>query len=164
MNPRRLLLPGPFLVRLVLWFAVFLAFPLSVTTAVLSFQLEVLGCTTVSAHPGRSATLDRAQRVLVYLEQAERKEIDPWFRDDIRIAWITTLYASRGNQQAHIDATYRVLGCHPDQVWSRIVARRKAQLGPLYAQVWGGASSPKKPVQSEKSVRRKSASRKDLAA
>jgi hypothetical protein len=164
MNPRRLLLPGPLPVRAFLWFLVFVVFPFSVTTAALSFQLEVLGGTTVVAHPVRSATLDRAERVLVYLEQTERKEIDPWLRDDIRIAWITTLYASRGNSQPHIDATYRVLGCHPDQVWERILERRKAQCGSLYAQVWGGASSPKKPVQSEKSVRLKSASRKDLAA
>lgn len=70
-----------------------------------------------------------AESVLCYLEVAEKKEFDPWLRDDIRIAWITVLEASRGNSQPHIDATYRVLGIHPDKVWPAIVARRKAILG-----------------------------------
>jgi hypothetical protein len=149
MNPRRLLLPGPFPLRLALWLALQLAFfPLSGTSAALSFQLEVLGGTTVGARPVESATLNPSEQVLVYLEQAEKKEIDPWLRDDIRIAWITTLEASRGNLQPFIDATYRVLGCHPDQVWPRIVARRKAMLGVHYDDFYGEGSSPKKPVQS----------------
>jgi hypothetical protein len=73
--------------------------------------------------------VDLAERVLARLEAAERKESDVWLRDDIRIAWITTLYASRGNPQPHIDATYRVLGIHPDKVWPAICARRAAILG-----------------------------------
>lgn len=71
------------------------------------------------------------ERVLVRLETAETKELDPWMRDDIRIAWITTLYASQGNPQPHVDATYRVLGLHPDKVWPAILARRDALLGSM---------------------------------
>jgi hypothetical protein len=43
-----------------------------------------------------------------------------------------------------------VLNCHPDQVWPRILAQREAKLGKLHSQVWGVASSPRKPVQSVK--------------
>jgi hypothetical protein len=122
-----------FFPRLALWLLVSFAFPLSVTAAALSFQVEVLGRTTQSALPQeRSLTL--AERVLVRLQQSEVKEIDPWMRDDIRIAWIATLEASRGNQQPNIDATYRVLGLHPDKVWPAICARRAALLGSLEAE------------------------------
>ena len=69
------------------------------------------------------------ERVLSHLERAEAKEPDAWMRDDYRIAWITTLYASQGNPQPHVDATYRVLGLHPDKVWPAILARRRALLG-----------------------------------
>jgi hypothetical protein len=170
-NERGLLLPGRLVVRLVLWSLIFVVFPLSGTSAVLSFNLEVLGRINSPHNRGvlrkdgeLAATLDLAERVLLRLEDAEKKEIDPWVRDDLRIAWITTLYAWRGNQQPHIDATYRVLGVHPDEVWPRMQARREAQCGSLYEQVWGSASSPKKPVQSVKFVKPKAAPRKDLAA
>ncbi|HEY3972356.1 MAG TPA: hypothetical protein VGM18_05080 [Candidatus Sulfotelmatobacter sp.] len=153
---RRLLLPGPLFVRVAIWLFVFALSPLPAPVAQLSFQLEVLGRTTVAALPPRSAPVEaqhltekeHTQRILLYLEHAEKKEIDPWLRDDIRIAWITTLEASRGNSQPHVDATYRVLGVHPDQVWTRIVARRKALLGSEYEDFFGGVSSPKKPVRS----------------
>lgn len=123
-------LPGPFLVRILLWCLVFVAFPVSVTAASLSFKIEVLGCIPYAALPAeRSMTL--AERVLLRLEKAEQRESDVWLRDDIRIAWITVLEASRGNSQPHIDATYRVLGLHPDKVWQAILDRRAALLGRL---------------------------------
>jgi hypothetical protein len=109
----------------------------------------------------------RIDRILAQLTLAEAKEPCPWFRDDIRIAWITTRLASQGNQQAHVDATYAVLGLHPDKVWLAILARREAVLGTAaVAQLVerrtcnaeatgsnpvGGSSpvpSPKKPVES----------------
>jgi hypothetical protein len=68
-------------------------------------------------------------RILAQLCLAEVREPDPWLRDDMRIAWITILYASQGNPQPHVDATYRVLGLHPDKVWPAILARRRALLG-----------------------------------
>ena len=114
-------LPGPLLIRILLWLLIFAVFPLSVTAARLSFNIEVRGYTTYA--PGRSAekvevapSVPLAERVLVRLETAERRESDPWLRDDIRIAWISVLEASRGNPQPHVDATYRVLGIHPDKV------------------------------------------------
>lgn len=89
------------------------------------------------------------ERVLVRLEAAENAEVNPHFRDDIRIAWITVLYADRGYQQPHIAATYAVLGLHPDKVWASIEARRHAQLGREYEKFFGEAAlSPRKPVQS----------------
>lgn len=124
-------LPGPLLVRIALWLLIFVVCPLSVTAASLSFHLEVLGRIPYAALPPGAPRVDLAERVLVCLEAAERKEFDPWLRDDIRIAWITTLYASRGNPQPHVDATYRVLGLRPDKVWPAICARRAALLGRL---------------------------------
>src|SRR5437899_11989966 len=83
-------LPGPLLIRILLWLLIFAVFPLSVTAATLSFQIEVLGCTTYAAlPPGSTASVELTERVLARLEKAERKESDPWLRDDIRIAWIT---------------------------------------------------------------------------
>jgi hypothetical protein len=98
MNPRRLLLPGPLPVRFALWFCVFVAFPLSGTISLLSFQLEVLGRTTFAAAlPSESEQqVNRTENVLLYLEKAEKKEIDPWLRDDYRIAWITAKWAQYG--------------------------------------------------------------------
>lgn len=107
-----------------------------------------------------------SERILARLWQAEIREINPHFRDDYRIAWITVLNAARGLRDPHLLATYAVLGLHPDKVWPAIVARRKAQLGPLYEEFFpeeglrapaqsspinrAGASSPRKPVQSER--------------
>jgi hypothetical protein len=170
MNPRRLLLPGPLVVRLVLWLAILASFPLSGTAALYSFQLEVLGRTTFAAAlpPESEPQVGQSERVLQYLENAERKEIDPWLRDDYRIAWITVKWSREGvpewawlNDTPHTAATFQVLQCRPEQVWPRILAKRKEKLGALYEKVWGDQSSPKKPVQS---VRLKSALRKDVAA
>ncbi len=93
-----------------------------------------------------------ARRVLFHLEQAEAREPNPHLQADFRIAWITVLYAARGDPLPHVAATYQVLGLHPDLVWSAIVRRRKALLGSCYAEFWGEEISlpPKKPVQSEK--------------
>ena len=96
------------------------------------------------------------RRILSRLESAEENELNPHFQDDYRIAWITTLYAGRGDAMAHVLATYAVLRLHPDKVWPAIVARRKAQLGAAYerfyppspASVCSPVLPPKKPVQS----------------
>jgi len=60
------------------------------------------------------------------------------------------LYAARGEPQPHVSASYAVLGLHPSKVWPAIVARRKAQLGPLYDDFHGEKfpPAPKKPAQS----------------
>jgi hypothetical protein len=140
------------LVRVAFWLSLFAAFPVFGTAALCWPPVEVIGCTTPAAacsqkEPGHLST-DRSERVLAYLELCENKEIDPWLRDDIRIAWITVLYAASGNQQPHIDASYRVLGCHPLDVWTRIVARRQAVLGGEYSKFFGAVLSPRKPAAS----------------
>lgn len=91
-----------------------------------------------------------ARRVLARLERAEAYEVNPHLRDDYRISWITVLNAARGAAEPHVAATYAVLGLHPQKVWPAIVARRKAQLGPLYENFYGVSLPPKKPCRSEK--------------
>lgn len=87
-----------------------------------------------------------ARRVLFRLERAEEGESNPHFRDDFRIAWITVLYAARGYLCPHVSAWYAVLGCHPDQVWSKIIRQRKALLGSEYQNFYGeGVLLAKKP-------------------
>jgi hypothetical protein len=102
------------------------------------------------------------RRILARLEEAEVSELNPHFRDDYRIAWITVLEAWRGSPSPHVVATYTVLGRHPDRVWDWITAWRKAKLGKNYS-AWydengnlrpelpiSTAISPRKPVQSER--------------
>jgi len=150
-----MLLPGPLVVRLALWLALLFCFPLSGSLVGYSFCVEVLG----HAEPGQvvfpdtqgaisveEPSVDFSDRLLVRLVEAEEREPDAWFRDDYRIARVTVGLARKGSPIPHIEATYAVLGVHPDQVWPRIVARRHAILGAEYEAFFGGASSPKKPV------------------
>lgn len=90
----------------------------------------------------------RVRRILSRLEDAEAREVNPHFQTDYRISWITVLRASRGEPGAHRSASYTVLGLHPSKVWPAILARRKAQLGPLYEVFFGVTLPPKKPAQS----------------
>lgn len=76
--------------------------------------------------------LSLLERILAQLEYAEDHEVNAHFRDDIRIAWIKTLYASQENPQAFVDASYRVLGLHPDKVWPAILRNREAWLRNTY--------------------------------
>src|ERR1700688_3237260 len=153
-----------FAARLVLWLITLVVYPIPVTVLARSFEIEVLQRINLDApareecQEPRCVDVYLAERVLVYLENAERKEIDPWLRDDYRIAWITTRWARDGvpdwswhrDSSPHVAATYQVLRCHPDEVWPHIVAQRKAKLGPLYEKVWGAELPPKKPVRAEK--------------
>jgi hypothetical protein len=63
--------------------------------------------------------------ILDYLASAELAEEDVWLRDDIRIAWITVLYASQGRPNPWLWAFNRVVGGHPDKVIPQLVARRQ---------------------------------------
>lgn len=148
-------------VRLVLWFFTLAAFPIPAALVPWSFQVEVLQRITLAAAlPPGAPHVELSERVLVYLERAEKKEIDPWRRDDYRIAWITTLWSHKGvpdwswhkGSSPYAAATYQVLQCLPDEVWPRLLAERREKLGPLYEQVWGAELAPRKPVQSVKSV------------
>jgi hypothetical protein len=148
-------------VRLLVWVITLAVFPIPATLLPRSFQVEVLQCISLDALPQERALVEteqeRTERVLAYLENAGKKEIDPWLRDDIRIAWITAKWSQHGvpewswhrNSLPYVAATYQVLNCHPDEVWPRILAERKAKLGAAYEEVWGAPSVPKKPVQRE---------------
>ena len=121
-----------------------------------TIQSEAPERITLAALPQERPGVELTERVLLRLEKAEKKEIDPWYRDDIRIAWITTRWAQSGvpewswhrSSSPFIAATYQVLRCHPDEVWPRIVAARQAKLGVLYPQIWAEVRSPRKPVRS----------------
>lgn len=83
-------------------------------------------------------------RILAYLERAESKEIDPWYRDDYRISWLTVLWSAQGvpdwtlraNSPAYVAATWQVLHCHPEKVWENLEAQRRAKLGAEYALIF----------------------------
>src|SRR5260370_791147 len=106
-----------------------------------------------------------SRRIIARLVQAEVCEHDPHYCDDLRIARLTVSYAASGEAKLctpHVLASYMVLGLHPDKVWSKIVAQRKAEIGrdyPLYFDEndnWrvdssaGESCVPKKPPQSVK--------------
>lgn len=164
------------LVRLVLWFATLALFPVPVNLWVHSFQVEVLSCTTGDSWGGsrerRCVVVGSdhlADRVLVRLQESEEKEIDPWLRDDIRIAWITVKWAQSGipdwawvKDSPHAAATFQVLKCRPEEVWPRIMARRQAMLRAEYKDFFGEVSSPRKAVRSV--TLRESRQRRNAAA
>lgn len=147
--------------RLVFWFATLATFPIPPALVPRSFQVEVLERITLAALPASPESersdgqlgVSLTERVLLHLEQSEKKEIDPWYRDDLRIAWITTRWSQHGipgwslhgYATPYVAATWQVLNCHPDKVFSEITARRKAMLGARYADFFLQASSPKKP-------------------
>jgi uncharacterized protein YbjT (DUF2867 family) len=105
-----------------------------------------------------SAPASFTDRIVARLEQAELHESDAWYRDAIRIARLTVLYAAQGDPSPHFWATYQVLRTAPDQVWPATVARRKAMLGDYYESIFGAEIGvtlpPKKPVQSVRSRQR----------
>jgi hypothetical protein len=91
-------------------------------------------------------------RVLSRLSAAEAEEIDPWLRDDLRIARLTVAYAATGEAvgcSPDVLASYMVLGLHPEKVWPAIQARRMA-LSPGLEAVGDVLLVPKKPAQSVK--------------
>lgn len=146
--------------RLVLWVFTLAIFPIPVTVWPRSFAVEVLQRITVVAPDARERmerhSVDWTERILARLTDAEQREIDAWYRDDYRIAWITVVWSQKGvpdwswhrSSSPFIAATYQVLRCHPDEVWPRIVAARQAKLGVLYPQIWAEVRSPRKPVRS----------------
>jgi hypothetical protein len=157
---------GHGLCSVVFWLVLALAFPLPPPGDAANFEPEQLLLDLTDALP-QERPVDFSARVMLRLEQAEKSEENPHLRDDVRIAWIAVLKAFRGEPEPHVLATYIVLGLHPSEVWGAIEARRHAQLGADYNKVYTadgrllapdyldifGASSPKKPVQSEKRLR-----------
>lgn len=105
--------------------------------------------------PRRRVSL--SERIIQRILNAEQKEPDPHNCDDYRIARITVGLAAQGDPSPHMNATLRVLGLYPEQVWPKIVERRKAQLGKHFFKFcypdgrWRPAdaeSPPKKPARS----------------
>jgi hypothetical protein len=87
-----------------------------------------------------------ARRIIVRLAEAEAREPNPHYRDDLQIAKLTVKYASTGEAvrcTPHELASYMVLGVHPDKVWPKILERRRA-LG-ITEEFAGGKLPPKKP-------------------
>jgi hypothetical protein len=108
-----------------------------------------------------------SERVLARLEQSKANEFNPHLRDDVHIAYLTVLYSVAPGYNtwgcpAHVLASYETLGLHPDVVWSRVLAARKAKLGKLYPafydenDLWRGGDvellslPPKKGVERER--------------
>jgi hypothetical protein len=154
---------GHALCSVVFWLVLALAFPLPPPGDAANFEPEQLLLDLTDALP-QERPVDFSARVMLRLEQAEKSEENPHYRDDVRVSWICVLKAFRGEAEPHVLATYAVLGLHPDAVWSSIQSRRRAKLGADYNKVYTadgrllapdyldifGASSPKKPVQSER--------------
>jgi hypothetical protein len=136
---QKLRLPGPFFVRFVVWIALLFISPLPSGIIGYSFRGEVLGQVVAFPASADGAALTEEQpevsfsdRLVARLLKAETHEPDAWFRDDYRIARVTVGLARKDSPIPHIEATYCVLGLHPDNVWPAIIARRKAQLGSMY--------------------------------
>lgn len=90
-----------------------------------------------------------ARRVIARLAHAEDCELNPHYRDDLRIARLTVAFAASGEARLcspDVLASYTVLGLHPSKVWPAICARREALGGPLRT----AGAPPKKPAQSVK--------------
>jgi hypothetical protein len=179
------------LVRLIFWFVALALFPIPAALIPRSFVVEVLQPeTSVATSSALSGTIPLAlppeeralrleqgweftERVLVYLEQSEKKEIDSWLRDDLRIAWITVKWSQSGvpdwvwlKESPYVSATFQVLQCRPDDVWPRIVAKRKEKLGCEYARFFSPVeTSAKKPcVRERRRTRRNAVASGSLAA
>jgi hypothetical protein len=75
-------------------------------------------------------------RVLCRLLETELAESDVWFKTDIRQAYITLAFASRGERNPADLASRITLGLPLTRVWEEIVRRRRAILGPYYEQFY----------------------------
>ena len=80
----------------------------------------------------------KVARVIAYLFQLEQKEIDPWLRDDLRIAANTVKYAHEGQERPFHLAFSLYFGKQPEKavrIWQERDRQTQAYL------------NPKKPVQ-----------------
>ena len=93
-----------------------------------------------------------ACRILDRLWEAERSEPDIWFRQDYRQAFICVSLASRCEPQPFITSSYRIYGSHPDDVWPKIMANRKARLGKEFLDWYDQAGSLKPDIPKKTSV------------
>jgi hypothetical protein len=91
-----------------------------------------------------------ACRILDRLQKAEFSEPDIWFRQDYRQAFICVSLASRCEPQPFITSSYRIYGSHPDVVWRKIMANRKARLGKEFADWYDQAGNWKPDIPGKK--------------
>ena len=70
---------------------------------------------TLALGLANSPQRDLSVRVLNRLRQARVDERDPFFVDDLYIAYQTVHYAFRGSRMPHLEACYAILATHPDQ-------------------------------------------------
>lgn len=146
-------LPGSLLLRILLWLLIFAAFPLSVTAARLSFNLEVLGRSIPAAlPPERTVTL--AERVLLHLEKAERKESDPWLQDAAHTIGVRLgLSADLGTQlRQNIDGKNGQVTGSAQRAQLRC-GRKSDKLGRAEESSGSLDISPRKPCASERNPR-----------
>jgi hypothetical protein len=94
----------------------------------------------------------KACRILDRLWEAEMSEQDIHLRSDYRQAFICVSLASRGESQPFITASYRIYGSHPDDVWPKIMANRKAKLGKEFADWYDQAGNWKPDVRKKTSL------------
>jgi hypothetical protein len=151
--------PPTVVLRFALWLVTLAIFPIPPSLIGRSFQLEVLEhdlseqveCGALTQESSRSMPLEAPalhERVGSRLLEARDQEKQPWFNDDYQIAFLTVSYAQRENLNfcsPHVLATADVLGCHPDKVWPRIVAQRKAKLGKFYSAWYDENDNPRPP-------------------
>ena len=82
------------------------------------------------------------ERIQLRLWDAEMHEENCHFKTDYRQAFVCVSLAFRGNAEPFASSSYALHGCHPDQVWPRIVANRKDKLGPEYSRRYGPDDMP----------------------
>lgn len=73
-------------------------------------------------------------RILNHLCEQRLKEENLSLRDDIQVALRTVRFAAEGNPIPFVMASYETFGVHPDRVWGKIMAWRKANLKREYGQ------------------------------
>ena len=91
-----------------------------------------------------------ADRIMHRLQKAEWAEPSPWFRQDYRQAFICVSLASKGGQQPFIESSYKIYGTHPDKVWTKIMANRRAKLGKEFSDWYDQAGNLKPDIPSKK--------------
>lgn len=92
-----------------------------------------------------------SERICDYLAKAEDKERDVWLRDDIRLAFLTVLYAGRGYDIPDVWAYYYYLGGHPKKIIP-ILVERAAKHAAMEAPPKKAAASERKAAQGKKAA------------
>ena len=91
------------------------------------------------SHQGTASAL--SDRILNRLWKAGNLEPDIHLRSDYRQAFICVSLASRGVAEPFVESSYRLYGTHPDQVWPKIMATRRAKLGDEFSDWYDSAGN-----------------------